>query len=178
MKRYLLALLVAMGFGCGTRQGAGADRLSDPNSVNFDIVPLAEQRWTASHTMDGKTAKFIIELGPGKSVRNQPLPDLKFGQGRLESVAGSDASRLLEELKRALEAVHLPANPGRAASVSFTYADLGEQDGWRMIKLFFGEGENESEVYLNLNTGLRKGQFSIKDSGYGDGVLAELAKVL
>jgi hypothetical protein len=47
-----------------------------------------------------------------------------------------------------------------------------------MIKLFFGEGDGESEVFLNLNPTLRQGQFSIKDSDYGDAVLAELAKVL
>lgn len=75
-------------------------------------------------------------------------------------------------------AKQLPANVVRAPSVTFTYADLGEQDHWRMIKLFFGEGDGESEVFLNLNPTLRQGQFSIKDSDYGDAVLAELAKVL
>jgi hypothetical protein len=39
-------------------------------------------------------------------------------------------------------------------------------------------GAGSSEVYLNLNPVLGKGEFSIKDPDYGDGVLLELAKVL
>jgi len=39
-------------------------------------------------------------------------------------------------------------------------------------------GDGSSEVFLNLNPALGKGEFSIKDPEYGDGVLQELAKVL
>jgi hypothetical protein len=38
--------------------------------------------------------------------------------------------------------------------------------------------EEENEVFLNLNPMLKKGEVSIKDAVYGDGMLAELAKVL
>jgi hypothetical protein len=179
MKLRVLATLLLGGLGCGIKPPVAGTRSSDPGTVNFDIAALpGEQRWEATYTSQGKTAKFIVELGAGKAAENSPLPNLKFGQGRLVAVKGSDASSLLEELKRALEAKQLPANVVRAPSVTFTYADLGEQDHWRMIKLFFGEGDGESEVFLNLNPTLRKGQFSIKDSDYGDAVLAELAKVL
>jgi hypothetical protein len=42
----------------------------------------------------------------------------------------------------------------------------------------FGEGDQESEVFLNIHPAIRKGQFSMKDPDYGDLVLKELAQVL
>lgn len=41
-----------------------------------------------------------------------------------------------------------------------------------------GEGEQEAEVFLNINVVIKKGQFSIKDAEYSDLVLTQLAKVL
>jgi len=46
------------------------------------------------------------------------------------------------------------------------------------MKIFLGKGDSEGEVFLNFNSALGKGEFSIKDSDYGDFVIAELAKVL
>lgn len=46
------------------------------------------------------------------------------------------------------------------------------------MKIFIGEGKHEGDVFLNLNPVIKKGQFSIKDSDYGDIVLAQLAQVL
>ena len=46
------------------------------------------------------------------------------------------------------------------------------------MKIFIGEGEQESEVFVNLNPAIGKGQFSIKDADYGDKVLKQLATVL
>ena len=46
------------------------------------------------------------------------------------------------------------------------------------MKIFIGEGEEEGEVFLNLNPVIKKGQFSIKDAEYGDIVLRQLARVL
>ena len=49
---------------------------------------------------------------------------------------------------------------------------------WTPMKIFIGEGDQEGEVFLNLNPVLAKGQFSIKDPDYGDIVLRQLASVL
>jgi hypothetical protein len=46
------------------------------------------------------------------------------------------------------------------------------------MKIFLGEGEQEAEVFLNIDAVGKKGQFSIKDPDYGDLVLAQLARVL
>ena len=46
------------------------------------------------------------------------------------------------------------------------------------MKIFLGNGDDESEVFLNFNPVSRKGQFSEKDIEYGDGVVAKLATVL
>ncbi len=45
------------------------------------------------------------------------------------------------------------------------------------MKIFIGEND-EGQVFLNINPDLRKGEFSIKDSEYGNFVLAQLARVL
>jgi hypothetical protein len=46
------------------------------------------------------------------------------------------------------------------------------------MKIFIGDGEDESEVFLNFNPVSRKAQFSEKDVDYGDTVLAKMATVL
>jgi hypothetical protein len=76
--------------------------------------------------------------------------------------------------------------------LAFTYVNLGDNlsqapgggfnarppGDWTAIKIFIGEGEQEAEVFINFNTAIGKGQFSIKDPDYGDLVLKQLAKVL
>jgi len=49
---------------------------------------------------------------------------------------------------------------------------------WTAMKIFLEAGDQEGEVFLNLNPELGKGEFSIKDEDYGDFVVAQLAKVL
>jgi len=44
------------------------------------------------------------------------------------------------------------------------------------MKIFLGEGDTGGEVFLNLNWVLGKAEFSIKDSDYGDFVIAELGE--
>lgn len=66
-------------------------------------------------------------------------------------------------------------NLSQGASGGFNAAPPGN---WTAIKVFIGEGEQEAEVFLNINVVIKKGQFSIKDAEYGDLVLTQLAKVL
>jgi len=46
------------------------------------------------------------------------------------------------------------------------------------MKIFLPKGSDDGEVFLNINRIDGKGEFSIKDSDYGDYVLNALAKVL
>jgi hypothetical protein len=46
------------------------------------------------------------------------------------------------------------------------------------MKIFIGNGDQEGQLFLNLNPVLSKGQFSIKDPDFGDIVLGQLASVL
>jgi hypothetical protein len=169
-----------------------------PGSVAFDIAPLGDGsvsgQWLASYLVNGKTAKFRIELGSAKEADSEEAKrmNFKFGEGRFVAEPGSDSSILIQDLKKQLEAKKLPTKVKRATTVPFTFADLGENqsrfpDGsfsanpsgdWFVTKISLGDGEHEGEVYLNLNPKLRKAEFSIKDADYGDDVLAELAKVL
>jgi hypothetical protein len=174
--------------------------LVSTNAVGFQISPLPSEngynRWFATYAAGGKTAKFIIELAQEQTQDDTDKQFvIKFGKGRFVTQPGSDASVLLADLKKALEAKKLPSRVPRSATLPFTFANIGENmsqsgDGgfsvkpagnWTAIKLFLGEGEKEEdvgEVFLNLNPTIRMGEFSIKDPDYGDLVVAQLAKVL
>jgi hypothetical protein len=49
---------------------------------------------------------------------------------------------------------------------------------WTAMKLFIGHEKDDSEVFLNFNIVLHKGEFSIKDPENGDTLIRYLAKVL
>ncbi len=172
--------------------------LSDPNSVGFDISPLpaagGSQRWLATYSDKGKTARFTIEMSPQTRMKPETGVSLKMssGRGAILAVPGSDASAFLAALQTALEAKHFPAHVQRASRLTFDYVILGDHNSrakgggfssepagnWTTMKIFLGNGDDESEVFLNFNPVSRKGQFSEKDIEYGDGVVAKLAPVL
>jgi hypothetical protein len=117
-----------------------------------------------------------------------------FGRGKIVAEPKSDATGLLINLQKALEAKSLPQNVSRATDLPIQYAILGQNQSqipggeggfnsnppgnWVLLKVFIGEGEDESEVFLNLNPVLKKGEFAIKDADYGNSIVANLAKVL
>ena len=167
--------------------------VADSGSVGFDIESHTSSdgvaSWLCTYSAQGKTARFIVQFG--SSTRSKSDVPVAFGKGKFIAVPGSDASLLLQALKSSLEAKKLPTDHPRTDSVPFTYATLGENmsrdangfgdkpGNWTAMKLFFNDdGDNESEVFFNFNPVIKKAEFSIKDSDYGDLVLAELAKVL
>jgi len=129
------------------------------------------------------------ESTPGKTAGG---PDVKSGEGTLIPQPGSDSSVLLVDLQKALSAKNAPAVPQTKTSIPFTYVEVGDNlsqaavgafnatppGNWRALKLIFGDGERESQIFLHINASIRKGQFSIKEPRYGDLALAELAKAL
>jgi len=145
------------------------------------------KRYQAAYVADGKTARFDIELTMARPSGKIPVA---FTKGKFIALPDSDASGLLAALQKTLEAKSIPSKAVRVAELPFSAAILGEHvrhspnggftvkpaGNWTTIKLFLGDGS--SEVFLNLNPVLGKGEFSIKDPVYGDGVLQELAKVL
>lgn len=199
---YLGASLVTMS-GCNSPSVRPQEQISehyvvDPNSVGFDIDPLQDRnssyQWLATYTSQGKTAKFRIELGSPKALDDKESRDfdIKSGKGRLVAEPGSDASVLLADLKKALEAKTLPTKVQRAGDLPFMYVSFGKNQSqassggfnakppgnWIPMKIFIGDGDQEGQVFLNLNPVIKKGQFSIKDPDYGDIVVAHLARVL
>jgi len=206
MQRYtvlLLAILLLSTTTCERSAIAPRGRIAeayvpDSGSVGFDIASFesvnGSLRLTAIYTSQGRTAKFRIEFGTAKTIDAKDSKDfpMKAGEGRFISVPGSDASVLLLDLKKALEAKALPSKPRRLESLPFTFVNIGENlsqvanggfnaepsGHWTAIKIFLGEGEQETELLLNINEVSGKGQFSIKDPDYGDLALAQLAEVL
>ena len=172
--------------------------LSDQNSVGFDISPLpnagGSRRWLATYVQQGKTARFMLEIDSPKPMDGEKDVNLEMssGTGALVSDPESDASAMLAALGKALEAKHLPGKVKRVLRLPFEYVTLGEHNSraegggfsgkppgnWTAMKIFLGEGDDESEVFLNFNPVSRKAQFSEKDVDYGDPVLAKLASVL
>jgi hypothetical protein len=160
--------------------------------LSFDLQgPEAEEHsdatmFHATYRAEGKVARFDFELNT-----KQPSADgLQFG--RFIAVPGSDSSVLLLNLKKTLEAKKMPAATQHATEVPFAFVVLGNDmshgiDGemlpeprghWTAMRLFIGHEKDESEVFLNYNASLHKGEFSIKDAEYGDTLLRYLAKVL
>jgi len=192
-------LLVTSGCSGPTTTGQGRIAeayVSDSGSVGFDIGPLKDQngslRLDATYESQGKLAKFAIDFGPTRNLKDSKDFPMRTGEGRFLAEPGSDAKVLLADLQRALEAKTIPAKIQRVHALPFTFVNLGGNlsqaqgggfnanppGGWTAMKIFIGEGEQEGQVFLNFNPAIGKGQFSIKDADYGDLVIKQLAKVL
>jgi hypothetical protein len=168
------------------------------SSVGFEIKPFLDddsgERWLATYSSEGKTAKFRIEFGPPKPLEDQEsrMLDVHSGDGRFVAEPGSKADVILDELKKALEAKMLPARIQRVTILPFKFVRLGKNqsrnaDGgffqkppgnWTPSKIFIGHGDQEGQVFLNINPVLKVGEFAIKDPVYGDIMLSQLARVL
>jgi hypothetical protein len=201
---FCLAPVLLTSVGCNRSQSDAQGFLAEPyvsdsGSVGFDLEPLVKDvgaiELRGVYTSQGRTARFSIDIEPAELVETKDFtefPIMKVGKGKFVAQPGSDASVLLVELRKALEAKTIPSRPKRVRTLPFTFVDIGDNlsqaskggfnakppGHWTAMKIFFGEGEKESEVFVNYNLVSKKGQFSIKDSGYSDLVLAELAKVL
>jgi hypothetical protein len=199
---YFLAILSTATVGCngpfrGTQENASETYIPVAGAVAFDIRHQSGKEgseWLATYEGHGKTAKFRIELDQEKSLDDKESRNfgIKSGKGRFVAELGSDSSDLLHELKTTLEAKSFPAKVRRVNTLPFTFVSFGRNqsqasDGgfsanppgnWIPMKIFIGDGNQEGEVFLNLNPVLWKGQFSIKDPDYGDIVLKQLASVL
>jgi hypothetical protein len=192
-----LVLLLACNRGAD-RSPAVEHPLSGEAPVGFDLEPLksgdGSQQWIGIYNSAGKIARFRMDFGPAESVPGKTAADpaVKSGEGTLLPEAGSDSSVLLVDLQKALRARTAPKVPLTKTSIPFTYVNIGDnlsQDraggfnanppgNWTALKLIFGDGARESEIFLHINASTKRGQFSMKDPGYGDLALAELAKAL
>ena len=171
-----------------------------PAAVVFDLKLMPGQGNSAdmqvydcSYISRGKTARFRLQFSYGPQLKDSPKDFPMYpASGKFIAVPGSESSAILEDLKNALEAKNMPRNVKRTPEVSFDAVVLGlkqtqEPDGgfsssppgnWIAAKIFFAEGDDDAEVFLNLGPAGGKGEFSIKDADYGDDALRELAKVL
>jgi hypothetical protein len=203
MKRILVlfaALLWCQAVGCGGVRIAFLDQNSEPLApevgdgwVMFDLQPLPQsgalQKYDCTFKAQGKTARFQFEVNSRATSGDPPSA---FGSGKFVAVAGSEASVFLPKLQKALEAKTLAVRPKRIAELAFTAAILGTNQShsknggfftkppghWTAMKIFLGNHDDPAEVFLNFNAVLHKGEFSIKDSDFGDDILKELAQVL
>lgn len=152
------------------------------------------RQWIGTYNSPGKIARFRIDFGAAESTPGKTAGDsgVKSGEGTLMPEPGSDSSVLLVDLQKALRARTAPKAPLTKTSIPFTYVNIGDNlsqaraggfnanppGNWTALKLIFGEGDRESEIFLHINASIKKGQFSMKNPGDGDLALAELAKVL
>jgi hypothetical protein len=189
----------------GLKQPASKGTVSEPglqdsHSVLFDIEPVqssdGSRAFLAAYKSQGKIARFRFEIGPGKEFGSETPQNFKFvtGEGAIIAEPGSDASVLVADLKKALEAKYAPKNFKRASRLPFDYVILGQNrtrdpDGgfrsnppgtWTAMKIFINsdKGDDEGEVFLDFSTITNKAEFAEKDVEYGDLVLAKLATVL
>ena len=165
--------------------------LLDEAPVGFDLEPLqsgdGSQQWIGIYNSSGRIARFRIDFGAAELTSG-----VKSGEGTLLPEPGSDSSVLLADLQKILRAKTAPRVPLSKTSIPFTYVNVGDNlsqaggggfsanppGNWTALKLIFGDGDRESEIFLHINASSKKGQFSMKDPRYGDLALAELAKAL
>ena len=190
-----VASVLLSGCNGGADRGLAVERqLPAPAFVVFDLEPLpstdGSKQWIGIYNSTGKIARFRIDFGAAESTPGNP--GVKSGEGTLLPEPGSDSSVLLADLQKALRAKTAHTAPLTKTSVPFTYVNMGDNlsqasaggfntnppGNWTALKLIFGDGDRQSEIFLHINASSKKGQFSMKDSGYGDLALAELAKVL
>jgi hypothetical protein len=199
--RYAAAVALVLLSGCNRvtdRSVAVEHTQSGEASVSFDVEPLqsgdGSRQWIGTYSSSGKIARFRIDLGAAESTPGKTAGDsaVKSGEGTLIPEPGSDSSVLLVDLQKALRAKTPPKAPLTKTSVPFTYVIIGDnlseapaggfiaspRGNWTALKLIFGDGDRVSEIFLHINAGTKRGQFSMKDPDVGDLALAELAKVL
>ena len=167
---------------------------SSASALPFELKSSPGQlSWLGTYSAGGAIAKFRLKLETPSCAKPKG-EDFELCRGKGEFIAEpeSDSSTLLRDLQAVLQAKSLPVHVDRVSRLAFEYVRFGEKmsrnakggftsnpsGGWTATKLFFGEGEDECEVFLNINADMGKGEFSIKDADYGDIVLKELAKVL
>lgn len=199
---FLLCVFIAIAVGAGCqRHSADSDsriaELYSPTdgAVLLNILPVhgteGSRDWLATYTDESGTTRFRIELDPSEKSSDKSLP-ISSGKGRFLAEAGSNPIPLLESLKKALQAKHMPTKARKTDVLPFDYVILGENqtrsaDGgfgdkpkgnWTAMKIFLSHGKDAGEVFLNINAVAHQAEFSIKDSEYGDMVLQDLANVL
>jgi hypothetical protein len=194
------ALLLSLTIGCRGVGIAFVDQNSEPlvpeagnGWLMFDLLQVRKngntRTFSCNYQSGDKTARFKFDVEAGEL---SGFPPMAAASGKFIAVSGSDTSIFLQNLKKALQANSLPRNTTRVPELPFSAVILGtkqshSKDGgfftepagnWTVMKIFIGKKDDPGEVFLNFNTALHKGEFSIKDSDYGDDVLKELALVL
>lgn len=194
--RSLSLLLLISSVACDRQSANPSTPKLEPHSqtqdsIAFSFTPVehASNSWTGNYTSSGRTTVFRIELGPLKPMNEKEF-SMFSGHGKFIHVPGSDRTALLPDLARVLQAKKIPISTTRLDILPFDYVILGQNqsrsaDGafgdspkgsWTAMKIFLGD--DEGEVFLNFNATDKMAEFSIKDSDYGDYLIAQLAKVL
>jgi len=182
LARLLVSLLLLIGVAQAQEQ---------PFFVQFKIEPTSGENgysaWLATYQEKNTKATFIIEI----ERQNASSQQISFAKGAIRRVAGSQSDAFLKSLSIALGGQGKIPFAKRVNRLPLELAVLGTKqsrvphDGgftsrsagdWMTLKAFLANGDGE--VYLNLNPEKGIGEFSLKDEGYAEVVLREVASVL
>jgi len=204
MIRLLLVGVTLFATGCEKGPSIKSPQRRVLTGANLTVRALPSEggieRYQFEQDSGKEVARFEVQL---EALRAQKAGsfDMEFGKGAFLSVPGSASTTLIANLCRILEAVPCPAvPPQRVSRLEFEVAILGRnlsrgkpasgdqvaggfadspRGNWTTMKLFLGsDGEEQGEVYLNINAKAGVGEFSLKDSGYGVAVMKQLVQVL
>ncbi len=167
--------------------------VASAGAVGFDILPLGNtdgtRRWIATYNDGQNSTKFRVEI-TAANESDQAGNNAGSSTGKILSEAGSNPIPLLEALQKALQAKHFPRSVKKLDELPFEYTILGQDQtklptgsfkenpkgNWTVMKISIGQ--QNSELFLNLDTFDHQGEFSIKDASSGDALLGEFARVL
>ncbi|HSR66857.1 MAG TPA: hypothetical protein VLU25_02855 [Acidobacteriota bacterium] len=178
-----------------------SERLPSHQPGSFSLTEVASKEasggtlktWRAVSRSTGEES-FAFRLEMLLKPLQGEIP-MAFSQGAIIREPDADGRDFLKEIARAIEAeADIPSHPERVDRLEFSTAILGtslrrnvgddlvagrftstKPGDWIVFKLFLGE--EEAEVYLNINPVSGEGEFAPKDTDYGPAVLRELAKV-
>lgn len=167
------------------------------DAVLFRIEPMSgssgvRRVWIATHEHDGQAARFRIELELREPKGEIPIA---FTSGAFVRQPGSEGTRLMQDLAQALGARRPPVPDNGVTRLEFAAVILGRNlsrgrgddqsagaytshpaGTWIATKLFLGD--EQGEVFLNLDPVGGWGEFAAKDREHAGDVLRELGRVL
>jgi hypothetical protein len=124
----------------------------------------------------GEVALTLADTPAGSRDSN----GIAFGTGVLEAADRARGNGVLEAIAGWLQEKVPPAptRPGSLAPFQLSYVSLGTDGSWEANKLFFEDGAENAEIFLNLRKDGAQARLLEKDDSYRKPLLAILARAI
>jgi hypothetical protein len=173
----LLLMLVVLIVVFLRRASAPEPPVLPDSEVRFDVVGDLELRAEIERLEGARRLRLISENGAAVFVLEDASSSelFAFGEARVEPLSPREGGGFLGDVAGWLGQSVPPVRPGTLEPFPFSYALLGERDGWEANKVFFEFGVQYAEVYLNIGPDGTRARLLEKDPDYAADLVALLA---